>query len=901
MPVTLIRGPIDSGKTTYLLNILKEKLPRRTALFVTPAKSTSEKLRAHLLEDKEIEAILGNAFCSWTEFLHKLAGAPRFVLSPLKTVLLLHNILTSHRLKYFHRQKTSLSLARQFTDTILALKQNAVGPDKLRFLLETRGSLKENDLLTVFEKYESQKIKNGLIDNGDLLPLALNNLGSSRCRMLKDIDTICIDEFHHFHPGEILILKAIRSSHPKISIAISHPTSANKDELFYEYLGRGNSLLTALADNVVELKGSPSREPEIRIFKTRSITQEARFAASLFSSASGSPKEDMEMLVTIPGTPFFDYFLQEIRHALGNFERFNESISLSAPIIHKLLAINNIELWPKASDLGSYCKILREYIGNTASNSKWIRSLAHGKEERAVISRSLNALIDINSLISELEIASEITALPEIDRDDFVGIVAGELLDKRGTPHFFKNILPFEISDITVPLSVSTKSILIPQMIDGIFPRFRSERIFFSEADRFSAEPDTTLDDIFPSIEDILAEQAYIFETYTRKTSSSLTITMSAAGETGTETAPSQFLDNMPAGVMLDAIPPLNFPDLPEHLANHMGNMGQPEYNATLTSPESLDMIRDRFTREKLSPTRLERYAECPFRFYAEKVLGLKPVEEETPELQPKDRGNLIHYVFERFYMRCMEDFRKAVTDAGHERHLKKIIGELLDEVIAENGDILSRTARGLHPLQRSTMFTMIWQVIRMELGLARNISLPLYPKQFEWAFGTSAADTLKIPIDGESPALVGGRIDRIDTDDNDSRFLIIDYKTGSSVGPVKNEIMHGLHLQLPLYIEAARRFLYPNALPLGGLLIGVLSAEKKHGIVKREYNNIHYSLGRAHSAVSDDAWDEAIGHALAASALYVASIRKGIFAPTTRDNCPGHCDYEDICRSKNM
>ena len=45
-----------------------------------------------------------------------------------------------------------------------------------------------------------------------------------------------------------------------------------------------------------------------------------------------------------------------------------------------------------------------------------------------------------------------------------------------------------------------------------------------------------------------------------------------------------------------------------------------------------------------------ERYQDCPFKFFAADVLGLKegPEDESTPS--PRARGRFIHEVFERFF-----------------------------------------------------------------------------------------------------------------------------------------------------------------------------------------------------------------------------------------------------------
>ena len=53
-----------------------------------------------------------------------------------------------------------------------------------------------------------------------------------------------------------------------------------------------------------------------------------------------------------------------------------------------------------------------------------------------------------------------------------------------------------------------------------------------------------------------------------------------------------------------------------------------------------------------MSPSALDAYAECPFRFFASRVLGLGEREEASGrgELSPQARGQVYHAALERFY-----------------------------------------------------------------------------------------------------------------------------------------------------------------------------------------------------------------------------------------------------------
>ena len=48
--------------------------------------------------------------------------------------------------------------------------------------------------------------------------------------------------------------------------------------------------------------------------------------------------------------------------------------------------------------------------------------------------------------------------------------------------------------------------------------------------------------------------------------------------------------------------------------------------------------------------SRVDRYVDCPFKFFSEDVLGLPEEREEMSGLTPLERGTLVHELFERFY-----------------------------------------------------------------------------------------------------------------------------------------------------------------------------------------------------------------------------------------------------------
>ena len=60
--------------------------------------------------------------------------------------------------------------------------------------------------------------------------------------------------------------------------------------------------------------------------------------------------------------------------------------------------------------------------------------------------------------------------------------------------------------------------------------------------------------------------------------------------------------------------------------------------------------------------SKVDRYVDCPFKYFAESVLGLPEEREEMSGLTPLERGTLLHELFERFYRRWHDERRGAIT-----------------------------------------------------------------------------------------------------------------------------------------------------------------------------------------------------------------------------------------------
>jgi len=203
--------------------------------------------------------------------------------------------------------------------------------------------------------------------------------------------------------------------------------------------------------------------------------------------------------------------------------------------------------------------------------------------------------------------------------------------------------------------------------------------------------------------------------------------------------------------------------------------------------------------KHPLSASVLEDFARCPFRFFARRVLGIRPLGEGGEELDPLASGRLHHAVLETFFknrqakgrlpLHADEDDRAALTDA-------------IDQVLA---DFVRKEHVG-HPellkVRVVRLRTELWRLVQNE---AKSPPDPdCLPSLFEWKFGPLAIAGVQ-GDEGQMPLHIHGIVDRVDL--GDGKAVVLDYKAGRRER-YQHHLSHELlktSFQLPLYIAALR------------------------------------------------------------------------------------------------
>ncbi len=302
------------------------------------------------------------------------------------------------------------------------------------------------------------------------------------------------------------------------------------------------------------------------------------------------------------------------------------------------------------------------------------------------------------------------------------------------------------------------------------------------------------------------------------------------------------------------------------------------------------------------SASRLESYARCPFTFYLESVLDIEPRPEVEEDLTPADKGTLFHRIAGRFYSELRSEGSTRFTESQLD-----LMTERIQRIGQDELDRYGLDGPAWHAFKR----TMLGSDDRKGLlrafleNEAKNRSA-FEPKFFELSFGTPLEDGFDIgSVQGPATIDLGGeelklrgRIDRVDVLP-DGRFVVIDYKTGSTV-PSVSEMEQGTALQVPLYVQAVES-MFHDLKGIGGAYYIVRSeAEIEHkGVFGDKDHESHLRPYFGEKRQYRDDFKAIIQRSNQHVRSHLKGMRAGRFHPNTGPSkCPRNCKYATVCRT---
>lgn len=356
------------------------------------------------------------------------------------------------------------------------------------------------------------------------------------------------------------------------------------------------------------------------------------------------------------------------------------------------------------------------------------------------------------------------------------------------------------------------------------------------------------------------------------------------------------------------------------------------EYDGWLSS-ETVAQFTD--TDAPLSPSRIDTYATCGFKFYAEHLLDFSPPDNHTLESDARATGQFVHEVLARFFQSLQSTHGEPITiedpDPYHGALYEAAQTELTKPYISQHDSafqdgLLTRLLAGLDPEDTTNeydgppryrgLFVRVLEAIAKE-----HDQVTTRPALFEAAIGVDAYDgeaTTHLrdrPVELIEGMDVRGKVDRVDVvpGTQPREFVAVDYKTGSS--PTIDKVREGASFQLPLYLRLLEATLNDHTgdewTPIGAVYYD-LDIPGDAGLQNTPLTTTDQAVWHQHDGKpllrisedqlfdDEDAFHEFLFEETDRRLTQLAEgLEDGVFHPTLLEaddaNCE-HCDYAQMC-----
>ncbi len=186
----------------------------------------------------------------------------------------------------------------------------------------------------------------------------------------------------------------------------------------------------------------------------------------------------------------------------------------------------------------------------------------------------------------------------------------------------------------------------------------------------------------------------------------------------------------------------------------------------------------------------IERYFSCPFKFYSERTLKLKPVQKGG--MDSLIVGTFVHRILEKFFKKYKQfDMSKS--------ELENISNTLCEQTLLEK-DYQALALSTSKVVLQNSLFKKVSFILTKLVQVAKRSDFETAKTELTFGFDYSELPPYEINANGNS-YFIRGKIDRIDKFGD--YFAVIDYKSSSSVKYGLKEVYYGDRVQLLIYLNA--------------------------------------------------------------------------------------------------
>ncbi|SNB47455.1 PD-(D/E)XK nuclease family protein [Geobacter sp. DSM 9736] len=289
------------------------------------------------------------------------------------------------------------------------------------------------------------------------------------------------------------------------------------------------------------------------------------------------------------------------------------------------------------------------------------------------------------------------------------------------------------------------------------------------------------------------------------------------------------------------------------------------------------------------TPTSLEEYATCPFRYFMRRLLRVDVQEKPDIELETRDVGSLAHLVLKEFFLRMQREERLPLRDL---QEALRILHEVASgafrwwEENRHTGESL------LWEMEKESLLPLLERLVELEVATES----PFIP----YAFEHKIDPPLQVADETGESILLCGQIDRIDIDKSRQCVKVVDYKVSGNGDKfrtlLKKSSLGDTSFQIPVYLLAAAQLLETEGVGKPSDFAACYWLLRKSAVLEKKFRGDEKEDFTGFLD-TDPGIRRTLGtdNFLNRLCAIVRRIRGGDFQVTPAE-C-GYCDFSSVCR----
>ncbi len=350
----------------------------------------------------------------------------------------------------------------------------------------------------------------------------------------------------------------------------------------------------------------------------------------------------------------------------------------------------------------------------------------------------------------------------------------------------------------------------------------------------------------------------------------------------------------------LPLIEPIFHPYFAENLQRETKRFQNKQYDQDAGNLQAFELkpyILKKLNKRPLSPSYIDDFAQCPWRFFARWQLNLQDEIEEDLEIEARRRGQWAHQLLEKIFKHLGESFFNK-NEIPNTQQAESIFDECASEFKKE---IIEAEKAGAVPLpvlqkQLDKIIQQAQQLLELELKDWQGAKQKLFPRYLEWSFGRDQDQPYFVSFEDGLSIPVAGIVDRIDVSES-GEFLVIDYKSSNS-SSLSKRLRERRSFQLYIYLEAAQKILFKGRKALGGLYWDLKEIKKNQGMAIKELYQVYSKQNlRTQSFLSEENYQQLHQDLEAELKKILHRIINGDYSLVPQECLNESCHFNEICR----